>query len=72
MTVERRLRAAEALYGPVEIGPVVAGDGERTAKWRLSGNRGHLTLELALEGADGPLSRVALVPEPLEPPVYAD
>ena len=71
-TIERGLRAAEALFGPVEIGPVVAGDGERTATWRVSGERGHLTLELAVEAADGPLTKVALVPEALEPPVYAD
>ena len=70
--LERRLRAAEALFGPVEVGPVVAGDGERTATWRLSGERGRLTLELALEADDGPLTKVALVPESLEPPVYAD
>jgi CubicO group peptidase (beta-lactamase class C family) len=71
-TIERGLRAAEALYGPARIGPVVAGDGERTATWRVSGERGHLRLELALAAADGPLTRVALVPETLEPPVYAD
>jgi hypothetical protein len=71
-TIERMLRSAEALFGPVEIGPVVAGDGERTATWRVSGARGHLTIELADEAADGPLTKVAFVPEPLEPPVYAD
>jgi serine-type D-Ala-D-Ala carboxypeptidase/endopeptidase len=72
VTLERRLRAAEALFGPVELGSVVAGDGERMAKWRLSGERGRLTLELGLEAADGPLTKVALVPESLEPPIYAD
>jgi hypothetical protein len=71
-TIERKLRATEALYGPVEIGPVVAGDGELTATWRVSGERGGLTLQLALEAAEGPLASVALVPEPLGPPVYAD
>ena len=70
--IERILRAAEALYGPVELGPVVAGDGDRTATWRLTGERGNLTLELAREAADGPLTKVALVPEPIEPPMYAD
>ena len=71
-SIERGLRAAEALFGPVEVGPVVAGDGERTATWRLSGERGQLTLELALEAVDGSVTKVSFVPEPLEPPVYAD
>ena len=70
--IERSLRAAEALFGPVELGPVVAGDGERSATWRLGGERGRMTLELAVEVVEGPLTKVALVPEPLEPPVYAD
>ncbi|HEX5013067.1 MAG TPA: serine hydrolase domain-containing protein [Candidatus Limnocylindrales bacterium] len=70
--VDRQLRAAEALFGPVELGPMIGGDGERTSTWRLSGDHGHLRLALVLETFDGPLTRVALAPEALEPPLYAD
>jgi hypothetical protein len=41
----------------------------KSATWRLSGDAGRLTLELGVHSADSPLTKVALVPEPLEPPV---
>jgi len=73
--VERALRAAEAGFAPVELGPVLEGDGEKTATWRLvSGRDGQrrLRLELAVEGPDGPVTKVAIRPETLEPPAEQD
>jgi CubicO group peptidase (beta-lactamase class C family) len=67
--VGRALRAAEALFGPVRLGQPIAGDGEKSASWRLSGDRGQLTLELAQESRNGPLAKVAFVPRTLEPPL---
>ena len=73
--LERALRAAEAGFGPVELGPVLEGDGEKSATWRLIGGRGgrrRLRLELAVEGPDGPVTKVAIRPETLEPPAEQD
>ena len=61
----RALRAAEAGWGPVTLGPVVAGDGDAMATWRLSGRQGLLDLELERDRASGVLTRVAFVPRPL-------
>jgi hypothetical protein len=72
--VERAVRAAEAGFGPVELGPVLEGDGVKTATWRLLGG-GHgrrLRLELAVEGPDGPVTKVAIRPDTLEPPAEQD
>ena len=70
--VERALRAAEARFGPVALGRPTGGDGLKVATWALSGPRGDLSLELESDGAGGPLTRVAFVPAPMEPPVLAD
>ncbi len=67
----RALRAAEAIFGPVALGDPVAGDGATTARWRLSGDRGAIDLELALDQATGELVAIAFVPVALEPPGQA-
>jgi CubicO group peptidase (beta-lactamase class C family) len=69
--VERALRAAEALFGPLRLDRPTAGDGERTATWRLTSERGTLDLRLAVDPADGSPTEVAFVPETRIPPVYA-
>src|SRR5207249_3903039 len=47
--IRRQLRAAEARFGPVELGPPIDGDGERKATYRLHGARGHLELALTFD-----------------------
>ena len=73
--LDRTVRAAEASWGPVTLGPVVAGDGRMTARWRLPGPHGDLELEVALD-ADGEIvidrvSRVVLTPSPIHLPITA-
>jgi hypothetical protein len=67
-TVVRSMRATEARYAPIILGPTVAGDGERTATFRLESPRGRVDLALELDVASGCLSSVALVPARLSPP----
>jgi hypothetical protein len=73
--LDRTVRAAEASWGPVTLGPVIAGDGRTTARWRLPGPRGDLELEIALAGDDsGPTDRVArvvLTRRPIHLPITA-
>jgi CubicO group peptidase (beta-lactamase class C family) len=77
--LDRNLRAAEAVWGPVELGRVIGGDGHTVARWRLTGPRGDLELELATgesptEGAAAgddvsPITRVIVVPSTLLMPI---
>jgi CubicO group peptidase (beta-lactamase class C family) len=74
--LDRTLRAAEALWGPVTLGPPIGGDGRTVARWRLTGTRGDLELELALPETtteanieDRPIARVVLVPATLRMPI---
>ncbi len=69
--LDRELRSAEALFGPVTLGPVTAGDGSREAAWRLLGERGDLTLTIELDPADGSIRTVAIVPIAVESPAQA-
>jgi hypothetical protein len=64
----RQLRAAEARFGPVELGPPVDGDGERKATYRLHGTRGHLDLVLTHDPDASCVASVAIVPVKLHPP----
>jgi CubicO group peptidase (beta-lactamase class C family) len=70
--IERGLRAAEARYGPVTLDRPTAGDGVNGASWRLRGDRGDVTLELALDAPDGSLTSVAFVPMMVEAPDEPD
>ena len=67
-TVGRALRATEARFGPVTLGPAIDGDGETRARWRLSGERGEFDLELERDGATGGLTKVGFVPVTLVVP----
>jgi len=60
--LRRQLRAAEARYGPLELGPEVEGDGEAKATYRLHGPRGHLELVLTYDPSASCVGSVAIVP----------
>jgi hypothetical protein len=60
VAVARSLRAADARYGTLRLGLPIAGDGITTATWAVHGERGKAELRVTLDGADGPLARVAL------------
>ena len=73
--IDRTVRAAEASWGPVVLGPVIGGDGRTTARWRLLGPRGDLELEIGLESAGDDVTdrvgRVVLTPRTLHLPITA-
>jgi hypothetical protein len=66
--VVRSMRAAEARYGPIALGPVTAGDGESKATFKLESGRGRLDLVLERDPARGCLISIALAPARLERP----
>jgi len=66
--VVRSMRAVEARFAPLTLGPVIEGDGEKKATFRLVGPRGRVDLALSLDPEAGCLESVALVPERLSPP----
>lgn len=72
-SLERDLRAADALFGPLTLGEVTAGDGKTTAAWRLVGPRAPVALTVSLVPDDpGTIATLGLVPVGLETPVEAD
>ena len=70
-SVARSLRAAEALFGPMTLGEPIAGDGEKTATWRMAGERGAIDLTLGVDEPGGALTTASLVPVALEMPSEA-
>jgi serine-type D-Ala-D-Ala carboxypeptidase/endopeptidase len=66
--VVRTMRATEARFAPLTLGPIVEGDGEKKATFRLVGPRGRVDLSLTLDLEAGCLGSVALVPVKLAPP----
>jgi len=66
--VVRSMRATEARFAPLTLGPVVDGDGEKKATFRLHGPRGRVDLVLTLDLEAGCVGSVALVPVKLAPP----
>ncbi len=69
--VGRELRAAEALFGPLILGPSIRGDGRSTAAWRAHGPRGDVELELSHDPATGELDNVAFRPRRIRVPIQA-
>jgi CubicO group peptidase (beta-lactamase class C family) len=63
----RSLRATEARFGKVRLGPAIAGDGIRAATFRLECLRGHLELTLERDPDTGKLTKVRLQPARLAP-----
>jgi serine-type D-Ala-D-Ala carboxypeptidase/endopeptidase len=70
-TVGRELRATEALFGPLTLGPSIRGDGRTTAAWRADGSRGGVELELSHDPATGDLDNVAFRPRRIRVPIQA-
>jgi hypothetical protein len=66
--IVRSMRATEARFGPVSLGPPIAGDGETKASFRLTSPRGQVDLVLELDPQLYCLSSVLLVPGRQEPP----
>lgn len=66
--VVRSMRAAEARFGPMSLGPVTAGDGEGRATYRLESARGRLDLVLEHDPALDCVTSVSIVPARLEAP----
>ncbi len=64
----RSLRAAEARFGPVVLGEPIAGDGSRSATWRLRGERGDVDMSLELDETGQAIQTVAFIPVSLEMP----
>ncbi len=69
--IERALRVAEALFGPVTLGALTAGDGETEATWRLTGRRGEVDMRLQLDAPGETITTVAFVPRPVTGPIRA-
>ncbi len=70
--LDRELRATEAIFGPLSLGPATAGDGERKATWRLRGRAGDVNLSLERDPDVGPVRAVSLVPVTRVSPVHLD
>jgi hypothetical protein len=66
--VVRSMRATEARFAPVQLGPPIAGDGETKATFRLDSARGRADLALEWDPKINCLTSVALVPALLVPP----
>jgi CubicO group peptidase (beta-lactamase class C family) len=63
----RAMRAAEARFGTVKLGPAIAGDGLRAATFRLECSRGSLDLALERDDETGALTSVKLTPIRMAP-----
>jgi serine-type D-Ala-D-Ala carboxypeptidase/endopeptidase len=66
--IVRAMRATEARFAPIRLGPVVDGDAERKSTFRLRSDRGSLDLALGLDPDLGCITAVSLVPVVMEPP----
>lgn len=64
----RAMRATEARFAPVTLGPPSAGDGETKATFRLDSPRGRGELALEMDVERGCVKSVSLVPAKLVPP----
>ena len=60
--LNRSLAAAAARFAPLTLGPVIDGDGEAKATWRLHGERGQIDLALTFDAPANCLASVALIP----------
>jgi CubicO group peptidase (beta-lactamase class C family) len=70
VALERGLRAAAVLLGPVTLGRPTAGDAERALTVEVRGERGDGSLRLEVD-ASGAIVRAAIVPSPAAAPVEA-
>lgn len=58
----RALRATQARFGQLALGPPIGGDGVRSTTYRLIGDHGKVELALEWDGDAGALSAVGLLP----------
>ena len=65
---DRSLRAASALFAPVEVGDATHGDGETTATFPLEGDRGTVVLSITVDPSTSSIAELSLRPGPLVPP----
>jgi CubicO group peptidase (beta-lactamase class C family) len=66
--VVRAMRATEARFGPVRLGPAIASDGTTKATYRLESSRGALDLVVDYDPAAQCIAVVSIVPVRLEQP----
>jgi CubicO group peptidase (beta-lactamase class C family) len=66
--IVRAMRATEARFGPITLGPPTAGDGETKVTYRLVSPRARVDLVLEFDPAASCLSAVFLVPAKQAPP----
>ena len=66
--IVRAMRATEARFAPLTMGPPIEGDGERKVTYRLDSPRGNVDLALTLDPGSGCLEAVSLSPVRLTPP----
>jgi len=69
--LQRSIRAASARFGPLRLGPVIAGT-DVSSSWRLLGEHGELTLRLERDPVSGTLAVIELKTVALELPEHAD
>jgi hypothetical protein len=68
----RVFRIIAARHAPLAHGPAVAGDGTKSATWRLRGERGELELEVERDPDAGLVTTLKLSQRPPVPPPHAD
>lgn len=66
--LDRAVRAASALFGPLDLGPAVRGDGDHDVTFELTGERGTVELRLVLDPDSGAFVTVTLVPRTVSAP----
>ncbi|MES2209728.1 MAG: serine hydrolase domain-containing protein [Chloroflexota bacterium] len=68
----RIVRIAAARHAPVILGPAVAGDGVKTATWRLRGDRGELELAITIDPVTNGITVLTIVQRPPTMPQHVD
>jgi hypothetical protein len=70
--LERIIRILAARHAPLELGPAVAGDGVKSATWRLRGPRGDVDLEIERDPGTGLLATLKFTQRGPVFPSHAD
>ena len=68
VVVDRGLRAASAVYGPLTAGPAIRGDGDADVTVELRGAHGTVELRLVLDRESGAFTTVSLTPRTVSAP----
>ncbi len=71
-SLDRIVRIVAARHAPLALGPAVAGDGMKSATWRLRGDRGELELAITLEPETDIITALTLVQPPPTVPQHGD